>query len=213
MPCRPARSGGLQRSVAERLTRPNGSRPVIAAPHPRGTHLGRDQGTPGGAIQAGPQRPESLRSRLKRGMTTRRVRGVGGTTTSQAPGGGACRGPGGLVSGRFAVLKLPGVEAFPGIAPSPRGTRLRLWTVRWSPGPFRSSGGPCPKTVTCWPGCSGSPKPPGPGATGPDPARLRRRPYLQAYTQDRAVVVQDLGAAPVWIRLAPWSASCACSRS
>jgi hypothetical protein len=27
-------------------------------------------------------------------------------------------------------------------------------------------------------------------------------PYLQAYAQDRAVVVQDLGAAPVWIRLA-----------
>jgi hypothetical protein len=27
-------------------------------------------------------------------------------------------------------------------------------------------------------------------------------PYLQAYTQDRAVVVQDLGAAPVWVRLA-----------
>jgi hypothetical protein len=27
-------------------------------------------------------------------------------------------------------------------------------------------------------------------------------PYLQAYAQDRAVVVQDLGAAPVWVRLA-----------
>ena len=27
-------------------------------------------------------------------------------------------------------------------------------------------------------------------------------PYLQAYSQDRAVVVQDLGAAPVWVRLA-----------
>jgi GAF domain-containing protein len=27
-------------------------------------------------------------------------------------------------------------------------------------------------------------------------------PYLQAYAQDRAVVIQDLGAAPVWIRLA-----------
>ncbi|HEX8862572.1 MAG TPA: ANTAR domain-containing protein [Actinomycetes bacterium] len=27
-------------------------------------------------------------------------------------------------------------------------------------------------------------------------------PYLQAYAQDRAVMVQDLGAAPVWVRLA-----------
>jgi GAF domain-containing protein len=27
-------------------------------------------------------------------------------------------------------------------------------------------------------------------------------PYLQAYAQDRAVVVEDLGAAPIWIRLA-----------
>jgi hypothetical protein len=27
-------------------------------------------------------------------------------------------------------------------------------------------------------------------------------PYLQAFAQDRAVVVQDLGAAPIWIRLA-----------
>ena len=27
-------------------------------------------------------------------------------------------------------------------------------------------------------------------------------PYLQAYAQDQAVVIQDLGAAPVWIRLA-----------
>jgi hypothetical protein len=27
-------------------------------------------------------------------------------------------------------------------------------------------------------------------------------PYLQAYAQDRAVVIEDLGAAPVWVRLA-----------
>jgi hypothetical protein len=38
-------------------------------------------------------------------------------------------------------------------------------------------------------------------------------PYLQAYAQDRAVVVEDLGPRPPGSGSPPWSASCTCAGS